>query len=192
MSKILAFLQSTISRSDRFDAVMKSSVIPLTKEQSVVVDQDDYWLLRMFKWHFDNGYASNKDLGAMHRFLMNDPVDLHVDHIDGNRLNNRRANLRAVTPQQNQSNRRNGRGISKYVGVSWEVRFERWKVSVTHLDKAHYVGVFRDEVEAAKAYNVASIRLRGEHAGINVIDGYTANQELAKPKGNKHRPRVAA
>lgn len=171
---------------------MKSSVIPLTKGQSVVVDQDDYWLLRMFKWHCDNGYASNKDLGAMHRFLMKDPVGLHVDHIDGDRLNNRRANLRAVTPQQNQSNRRNGNGTSKYVGVTWEMKFERWKVSVMHQGKANYVGVFRDEVEAAEAYNAASIRLRGEHAGLNQLDGYTTGEELAKPKGNKHRPRVAA
>lgn len=169
---------------------MKACEITLTKGHSVVVDQNDYWLLRMFKWHSDNGYACNKDLGSMHRFLMHDPKDMHVDHIDGNRLNNRRENLRVTTPQQNQSNRRNGYGKSRYVGVAWEESHERWKVTVMHEGKQHYVGVYRDEVEAAKAYNVASIRLRGEHAGTNLIDGYSCGSDIAKPKGNKHHPRT--
>lgn len=170
---------------------MRACEIPLTKGRTVVVDQDDYWLLRIFKWHCDTGYASNKDLGSMHRFLMRAPVGMCVDHIDGDRLNNRRENLRVVTTQQNQSNRRNGYGKSKYVGVAWESAHERWKVTVMHQGKQHYVGVFRDELQAAAAYNKASRDLRDDHAGTNLIDGYTSGSDIAKPKGNKHRPRAA-
>ena len=170
---------------------MRSCEIVLTKGQKAIVDQDDFWLLRMFKWHSDNGYASNMDLGAMHRFIMGTPKDMVVDHIDGNRLNNSRSNLRVVTQQQNQSNRRKGYGKSKYVGVAWDGAFERWKVSVMHKGKPHYVGVFRDDVDAANAYNEASNKLRGEHAGKNAIDGYSNDADIAKPRGNKHHPRIA-
>ena len=158
-------------------------IIKLTKGQEALVDDGDFWLLRIFKWHCGRGYAANSDLGLMHRFLMKDPVGLMVDHIDGNRLNNQRANLRIVTAQQNQSNRRKGFGASKYVGLCWEPKFGRWKVTVMHAGKSHYVGVFRDELDAAQAYNDASIRLRGDYAGINVIDGYTHGEDLARPDG---------
>ena len=171
---------------------MRICTIPLTQGKSVSVDQDDYWFLRIFKWHFDNGYASNKDLGAMHRWLMKPAPGLLVDHIDGDRLNNTRANLRIVTNQQNQSNRRNGYGASKYVGLSWDGKFNRWKVSVTHQGKPHYVGVFRDEIEAVKAYNQKSIELRGDYAGVNVIDGYTNGVELAKPKSHRFSCKAAS
>lgn len=90
---------------------------------------------------------------------------LQIDHIDGDGLNNRRTNLRWATQSQNFANRRPMEGTSKFKGVS---RFRRkWQVKVKLNRESHWVGLFDDEVEAAKAYDAAAIRLFGEYARLN-------------------------
>lgn len=96
--------------------------IPLTRGLVARVDDADLPALRPFKWHATaNGYAATCLPGTrryvyMHRLLLNaGPGDL-VDHIDGDRLNNTRANLRLVTPCQNQWNRKAQANRAGYKG----------------------------------------------------------------------------
>lgn len=92
--------------------------------------------------------------------------ELYVDHINGDGLDNRRANLRAVTPKQNVWNSR-GHGRSKYKGI-WQVKGSgKWCARIKVDGKQRDLGRFDDEAEAARAYDAAARQERGEYAKLN-------------------------
>jgi hypothetical protein len=107
----------------------------------------------------------------MHRAVMNAPVGLWVDHINGNRLDNRKENLRLVTPEQNNWNHPGfaSRRASKYKGVK-KYGKNRWEVNINHRGIAHRFGPFTRETDAARAYNEAARSFFGEYAFQNKID----------------------
>lgn len=88
--------------------------ISLSPDSYTLVDDADYEQLRTVPWFRNaNGYAAgfvqlagHFQLVYMHRYLLKVPDGQQVDHIDGNRLNNVRSNLRIVTPHQNRLNKR--------------------------------------------------------------------------------------
>ena len=93
-----------------------------------------------------------------------------LDHIDNDRLNNRRENLRAATSQQNSSNRTSAKNSSsKYLGVSWCRRRKKWQVNIRLDGKLKYLGIFTCEKDAASIYNLAAIEHHGEFANLNII-----------------------
>ncbi len=100
----------------------------------------------------------------MHRHLLNAPVGMQVDHIDGNGLHDWRANLRLATPAQNQQNRgMPANNISGFKGV----RFYKegvWIASIGHNGKHSCLGRFPTAQEASAAYIEAAKRLHGEFA----------------------------
>jgi len=106
----------------------------------------------------------------MHRVVLNCPEDKFVDHINHNGLDNRRANLRACTMQQNIWNKRKQRGnySSKYKGVSWNKSEGKWIVRITCKGKQIFVGYYDNEKEAAKAYDDKAKELFGEYAALNL------------------------
>ena len=88
-----------------------------------------------------------------------------VDHIDGKRLNNRAVNLRWVTYSENSMNSSKHRNsTSKYKGVS--KHGVKWLVHIRH----HHVGIFKDEKEAAIAYNNHAKEHFGVFAKLNQMD----------------------
>lgn len=83
-----------------------------------LVDDDDFVKLSRHSWHFRDGYAItdiNKKEVRMHRYILGviEP-DIVVDHINGNRLDNRKCNLREFTPKQNANNRSNNTKVSAF------------------------------------------------------------------------------
>ena len=90
----------------------------LTKGFIALVDDDDYNHLSQWKWHVSNGYAVRtrhfKDLNGkwckqtifMHRVIMNTPKGMYTDHVDQNKLNNCKPNLRFCTISENNRNRK--------------------------------------------------------------------------------------
>jgi len=148
--------------------------IPLTKGQVAIVDAEDYEWLSKYKWHAvktgDKYYAyrsRNKRSLSMHRMIMNEPKGMIVDHKDGNGLNNRRSNLRVCTTSQNHQNRRRTFGSSRYKGVHWDKKSNKWAAAITDKGKYKFLGHFDDEVEAAKAYDKKASELFGEFAYLN-------------------------
>ena len=109
----------------------------------------------------------------MHRLIMNSPTGFMVDHINHNGLDNRKKNLRIVTPQQNTWNARpfKDQGKSKYKGVSWEKKYKKWKANICIENKLKHIGYFDNEKEAAEAYDTAAKKHRGEYAFLNFGDG---------------------
>ncbi|MFH1881710.1 MAG: AP2 domain-containing protein, partial [Planctomycetota bacterium] len=86
----------------------------------------------------------------------------------GNSLDNRKANLRSATRQQNCWNSSKRRtGLSKYKGVSRNKRGREWKAMLTVNGKTTYLGSFHDQKQAAKAYDAAAKKYYREFAALN-------------------------
>ena len=85
------------------------------------VDEEEFEKINSFKWYLSNGYARSSKNEIMHRYIMGANIgDKSVDHINGNKLDNRKSNLRFVTSSQNSQNRPKKEGrSSKYIGVSY-------------------------------------------------------------------------
>ncbi len=158
--------------------------IPLTQGKFALVDDEDYDFLMQWKWCYakdkNAGYAvrsSTKKEGYKRTILMHREIlKLHGlaqgDHRFGNRLDNRKKNLRPATHAQNMCNRLpTGKGTSRYKGVSWSKTSIKWKSAIAVGGKDYHLGYFpKDkEVEAAKAYNVAALKYHGKFARLNIF-----------------------
>ena len=93
---------------------------------------------------------------------------MKIDHIDGDGLNNRRANLRHCTNQENCRNQglaRNNR--SGFKGVSWYPNSGKWVATIWDGKRKVFLGYYADPVEAARAYDAKARELFGEFARPN-------------------------
>jgi hypothetical protein len=134
-----------------------------------LIDREDLGRCRSYKWHLHNrGYAcasmDHKTI-LLHDFILGIK---DVDHVDRNKLNNRKANLRPASPSQNQANRVQMRiKGSRYKGVSWHTGAGKWRARVA----GEHLGLFESLEEAAKAYNSKAVEVYGPYARINIITG---------------------
>ena len=148
--------------------------IKLTKGQSTIVDDCDFESLSGHKWCVSKGkgnfYAARSEDGRtilMHRQIIDAPQGMDVDHINHNGLDNRRFNLRACTRSQNLGNQRKQRNATfKYKGICWE-HTNSWSARICLNYTQIYLGTFKSEFLAAKAYDYAAKRLFGEFAYLN-------------------------
>jgi hypothetical protein len=105
----------------------------------------------------------------LHRAIINAPKGLYVDHINGDTLDNRRANLRIATNSQNQANRirlKSGTS-SRYRGVTWNKASQKWQAGIKCNLKSTHLGLFESEEEAARAYDRAAREMFGSFARPN-------------------------
>lgn len=103
---------------------------------------------------------------------MNCPKEMQVDHINGDRLDNRKDNLRICTEKQNRQNRKKISGkTSKYKGVHWNKLNKNWRARIIINDKSIDLGSFKKEIQAAKVYNKAALTYFKEYAKLNRIKG---------------------
>ena len=151
--------------------------IRLTKGFVTLVDDEDYDELSKYNWQFHQGYACRKTFkkDGHHRMYLHVQVvgrvdGLVTDHISGDTLDNRRANLRHVTRAQNGQNCSAKGGYSKYKGVTWYKLKRLWGSQIRVNGKLKYLGLYKQESDAARAYNVAAEQCFGEYARLNVIE----------------------
>ena len=130
--------------------------IPLTKGCTAIVDEDDYKYLSKYSWCVTNeGYAKSSLGLYMHRMVLGVGTKQYVvDHINHNKLDNRRLNLRAVKASVNCLNTtRKGVGASKHVGVYRHHSAPSWVAQFRHK----HLGMFKTQELAAQAYQVAKV-----------------------------------
>jgi hypothetical protein len=152
-----------------------AKLIPLTQDKFAVVDPQDYPHLSRYKWTAAKSpntfYAVRSDRDKqirMHRQITGAPPNLVCDHIDHNGLNNRKSNLRLCTRSQNARNQRPQTGrSSKYKGVSWHKLDKRWHARAHSNQITHHLGSFKNELDAAKAYDEKAKELFGKFAYLN-------------------------
>jgi hypothetical protein len=139
--------------------------IDLTRGYVTVVDADDMHLVAGPKWYADVAqsglvYAAAKIGGKrirMHRLLIADGSGLHVDHVDGDGLNNRRSNLRLVTHGENMQNKkRYANNTSGFKGVSFNRASGKWIARIQQDKKSRFLGGFDSPEIAAIAYQRAA------------------------------------
>lgn len=138
-----------------------------------MVDDADYEMLSKHAWFLStSGYAikSNWDIRksghtVMTRLLLECPDGMFVDHIDGNRLNNQRSNLRLATKSQNGANRgAPSNNKSGFKGVHFDKFNNKWRAEIWCNNKRKRIGRFERIEDAARAYNETAKELFGEFA----------------------------
>ena len=148
--------------------------ILLTQDKFALVDDEDFELISQYKWYAHrktkrNYYAETtikqKHI-LMHRLIMNAQDSEEVDHINGDGLNNQRHNLRLCTRQQNAFNRKSNKN-KKFKGIVWRSKRNKWEAYITIDGKYKFLGHFKIEIKAAKAYDIAAKKHFGEFARLN-------------------------
>jgi hypothetical protein len=130
-----------------------------------IVDEKDFARLSQFHWREHKGrYTSYAVRSVSNR------CGLKVDHRNGNGLDNRRSNLRHVTNIQNLQNQRASRkGSSRFKGVHWVPENKCWMARICVNKQQMRLGRFKNEEEAARAYDRAAREHFGEFARPNFI-----------------------
>jgi len=112
------------------------------------------------------GKGQKRTYYQMHREIVQVPDGMVCDHINGDGLDNRKANLREASRAENSWNSGKNRGVSrsKYKGPAWDSRDRRWEVRISVNGRRIYIGRFKDQIEAARAYDRAAKKYHGEFA----------------------------
>lgn len=155
--------------------------IEITQGRKVKVTKEDHRLVSQYNWSFSasTGYAVRKGRKGcnepgtvhMHRFIMGAVPGIQIDHINGDKLDNRRSNLRNADVQKNAFNRKkpNVKCTSKYKGVLKRKNSKSWEARIKLNGKSIYLGSYSNEIDAAKAYNEGANKYFGEYARFNEI-----------------------
>lgn len=150
-----------------------AKAIQLTRGAVAIVDDEDFPALAQFKWFLNPSKSKKYAMGHasilgqtkriyMHRFILSPPDGMLVDHIDGDGLNNRRANLRLVSPRQNCWNVSRSSARSKEMGV-YPAR-HGWIALLTVSGERKYLGYFKHIEDAVSARRSAEVEHFGEYA----------------------------
>jgi hypothetical protein len=156
--------------------IRKETQKPITKD--IKFDEQDRDIISRYTWSVVKHkgglkYAyCQKTKTFLHRLLIKTDNKTYIDHINGNGLDNRRCNLRVCTHTENMQNRKmHKNNTSGYKGVYQDKRAKnkKWVAVIRCNGVKHFLGIFTEKIEAAKAYNSGAIRYFGEFARINKI-----------------------
>jgi len=159
-------------------------LLPLSQNKFAIVDAEDYDRLNKYKWCLSRSPRTNYAVRSikgkrvkgkrakrktilMHRFILNAPRGLVVDHINHNGLDNRKKNIRLCTRKQNNRNKRPQGKTSRYKGVYFNKPRKKFVARICINGKTTHIGVFTDQIDAAKAYDKKAKELFGEFAYLN-------------------------
>jgi hypothetical protein len=175
--------------------------IHLASGHVALIDDDDLERVSLYKWraqpHPTTVYvvAHGKPKGLrLHRFVMNAPDGVIVDHINGNGLDCRKNNLRFATYSQNsQNSQRRRHSLSQYKGITWVPARQRWVAQIWINNRRERLGIFTNEIDAAKTYDAAALFYFGEFARVNFADSQPLSiQEIKKRNRENFKKRSAS
>jgi hypothetical protein len=149
------------------------AIVKATGDIEVIIDDDMYHdLAKRSLYPSGDGYISlniNGKSTLIHRYIMNakeeDPM---IDHIDNNKLDNRRCNLRPSNDSLNSHNRKKLENTSsKYIGVSYDNETKKFRAYIKKDRKMYYIGRYKTQEEAAIVRDKKAIELYGSYAKLN-------------------------
>lgn len=161
-------------------------IVSLTKGKVALIDVADAERVQQHTWSAawtgqrwyarrGGGGRSNHRSIYLHRFLLNAPDDIHVDHENNDGLDCRQSNIRLATISQNGGNCGPRKGSrSGFRGVGWSTKEGKWIAQIQCQGRHQRIGCFTDPEEAARAYDAKAIELFGEFAHPNFPDCQTA------------------
>lgn len=147
----------------------------MTNGGNTIIDDEDLEKVIKYKWQkSSSGYATtcikNGNTMLMHRLVLNVPKEKWTHHVNENKLDNRRVNLRICSPKQNHA----ARGITRhntsgYKGVCWDKNRNKWMAYISIDNKFKQLGRHDNIIDAAKAYDKKAIEVHGEFAKVNNV-----------------------
>ena len=168
-----------VTKFDKRPAIITgdTALIPLGvngKHGYTIVDKEFAYLAGECNWTLHPyGYAYGRGSGGkmkyIHKLVVpNIPRGLVRDHINRDKLDNRKANIRVTTQKNNSFNRGSDRNTSsEYKGVSYSKKAAKWRAYITENGRFKHLGYFLNEYDAAMAYNKRASELHGEFAYFN-------------------------
>lgn len=138
----------------------------------LLVSEIDFELVSKYKWHqtkhgYVRGCVNGKNVG-INRFIMNPKRNEEVDHINKNKLDNKRENLRVLIPIKNKENQ--GKRVNatcKYMGVYYKKEQKKYEAIINHGGKRHHIGYFDLELVAAEKRDIYIIKNKLDHIQLN-------------------------
>lgn len=166
------------------------AVVPLNHGRYAIVDVADLPLIQKWKWRVSRSANDSTKYAvrtlhypggrhgqiSIHRQILGASDGQIIDHRDGDGLNNTRANIRFATVIQNVLNTRKTWGRSKFRGVSKNLKGTVWcwRGHIKRNGKQYFLGNFKDEESAARAYDLRAIEFYGSDARLNFPGGKDA------------------
>ena len=173
--------KEAVKKYNKYDLSMGYGVGYTKNGDKFIFDLEDYGLIKDYFWNINNmGYVyclvwkGNKCKNLfLHKLVMNCPNNKQVDHINRDKLNNRKSNLRICMAKENYRNRgANSRNTSGVIGVCFDKKSNKWKSQIWVDGKSIYLGTYEDKNEAIKVRLAAEKKYFGEFApqDENVLD----------------------
>ena len=139
-----------------------------TKQGEFLCDKQDWSDLSKYYWQIGkDGYpvsCINKKFKKFHVLILDCPKGFERDHINGNRTDNRRENLRVIPASANRFNKgMNSRNKSGHTGVFWYERYKKYQVSIKARGKTVHLGYYEDYDEAVRVREEAEMQHFGEY-----------------------------
>ncbi len=161
-----------LTKCVEIDSTTIKLIVTSKNDKSIIIDKEDYEKVKHYSCYIDvKGYV-RIEIGTktmrLHRYLLGitDPNN-SVDHIDNDKLNNKKNNLRTTTTGKNNQNRRKQTNtLSKYIGVSYQKK--KWQSYITNDKQRTFCGLYSDEETAARARDLYILEnFKDEHYKLN-------------------------
>lgn len=168
--------------------------IQLTVGKVAKVDDADFDALSLYEWRAvqdrKKWYAVRSGPGGpirMHRQILNTADAMETDHINGDGLDNQRANLRECSVAQNQRNRgKQSNNTSGFKGVVFDKRYNKWQAAIT-LDGKRSLGFYDTPEEGARIYDAVARFYWGEFANTNFEGDERLSLEAVRQRSKERR-----
>lgn len=157
-------------------------VLNIRQDKSFLIDKEDLNLVKTVSWYFkENGYVYNSSIGYLHAFLLKVhqgdlPADRQIDHINRDKTDNRKSNLRLVSSSLNNRNREFKKKSGLPQGIR-KISTEGFNARISWNRKKFGLGTYRTIEEAEHAYRLASLLIAQAELGGDIKD---ENPELVE------------